>query len=53
MKQLSKRGLLFFVIGIALYLVFRNSIGMIAGLVFIVAGVVFVIQDRNKLNKNK
>ena len=51
MRQISKAGLAFFCLGIALYIVFRNSIGIIAGLGFVIAGVIFVIKNRIELNK--
>ena len=53
MKQLSQKGLIFFVIGIALGLVFRNSIGMAAGVIFFVIGTIFIIKNRIDLNKGK
>ena len=53
MNQTNKKGLVFFAIGIALYIVFRNSIGAIAGLGFILAGVIFGIKNKIELNEGK
>lgn len=52
MKQLSHKGLVFFVLGIMLCLVFRNSTGMIAGAGFLVVGIILIVRMGIKPDKD-
>jgi hypothetical protein len=51
LKQISRKGLAFFVLGIALGVIFRDGIGMIAGAVFFIIGVIFIIKNRPNQHK--